>query len=336
MSKIKTCVSLYSLQDEYLNKRMDLGEIMRFVKEAGAEGVELLPDQMLKGAPEPDEETIRHWHSLLEETGLTPVIADVFLNTNLYKNRTLTKKECVELLEKEIRQASRLGIHLIRLVSMTPCWVLEDLLPCCEQYDVAVALEIHAGMAFDVPETKAFIEEMKRLDSKYIGLVIDTGIFCRRMPRVVRDYEVSIGTSPEVFDYMDSLFEQNTDFHQVLLKNNGQYPEELKQAMKSEHDQISVPLLDGYENYPYEALDDLMPYIKHFHLKTFEMTPEGPEYSMDYKGLLQYLHEHGYDGYVSTEYEGNRFTLAGCKMREKEQVAMQQAYIHTCLKEIQG
>ncbi len=106
--------------------------------------------------------------------------------------------------------------------------------------------------------------------------------------------------------------------------------------MKCEHDKLSVPLLDGYENYPFEVLDDLIPYIKHFHLKTFEMTEEGPEYSMDYKALLEYLHSKNYDGYVSTEYEGNRFTLAGHPMQEKKQVAMQQAYLKKCLQEIQG
>ena len=83
-------------------------------------------------------------------------------------------------------------------------------------------------------------------------------------------------------------------------------------------------------------LDEYLPYIKHFHFKMFEMTEEGPEYSMDYKSLLQYLHDHDWDGYVSTEYEGNRFTLAGMPMQEKKQVAMQQAYLQACLKEIQG
>jgi sugar phosphate isomerase/epimerase len=336
MSRIKTCVSLYSLQDEYLNKRMTLEEIMHYVKDCGAEGVEVLPDQMLHGTPEPAQEELDKWNKYVADTGLVPACGDVFLNTNLYKNRTLTKKECVELLIKEIKLAHNMGLHLIRLVSMVPYWVQEPLLPYCQQYDVAIAVEVHAGMAFDVQATNDFIREMKRLNSPYIGLVIDTGIFCRRMPRVVRAYETSIGTSPEVFDYMDSLFAKGTDFHQVLLKTGYQYPEELKAAMKSEHDKISVPLLDGYENYPYEVLDDLMPYVKHIHLKTFEMTPEGPEYSMDYKGLLQYLHDHDYDGYVSTEYEGNRFTLAGHPMQEKQQVAMQQEYLKKCLKEIQG
>ena len=75
MSEIKTCVSLYSLQDEYLNHRMDLKDIMHFVKDNGVQGVEILPDQMLKGAPDISDETVAKWHELLKETGLTPVIA---------------------------------------------------------------------------------------------------------------------------------------------------------------------------------------------------------------------------------------------------------------------
>lgn len=336
MSRIKTCVSLYSLQDEYLNKRMNLSEIMHYVKEKGSEGVEILPDQMLKNAPDISEETVANWKRLLGETGLKPVIADVFLNTNLYKNRTLTKRESINLLIKEIKQAARLGIHLIRLVSMVPYWVIEPLLPYCEKYDVAIAIEVHAAMAFDVPETRAFLNEVKRLNSRYAGIVIDTGIFCRRFPRVVRAYETQNGTSPQIFDYIDSLFAKGTDLHRVLNENNGKYPDELEAAIQTEHDRMFVPLTDGYENLEYSVLDDYMPYIKHFHFKMFEMTPEGPEYSMDYKGLLEYLHAHNYDGYVSTEYEGNRFTLPGHPMMEKEQVAMQLKYVGECLKEIQG
>lgn len=336
MSRIKTCVSLYSLQDEYLNKRMNLEDIMYFMKENQVEGIEILPDQMLKGVPDLSEETLERWNKIIKETGLTPVIADVFLNTNLYKNRTLTHRECVELLVKEIKQADKLGIRLIRLVSMVPYWVLEPLLPYCEEYNVTIALEVHAGMAFDIPETKEFIEEMKRLNSKYIGLVIDTGIFCRKFPRVVKNYELNNGASTEMFEYIDRLFEKGTDLHKVCRENGGSFPEDFKATMKTQEDHMFAPLCDGYENYSYDVLDEYMPYIKHFHFKLFEMTEEGPEYSMDYKGLLQYLHNHNYDGYVATEYEGNRFTLPGKQVVEKEQVVAHQKYIRECLKEIQG
>ena len=93
MSDIKSCVSLYSLQDEYMNKRMSFEDIMRYVKECGAEGFEILPDQMLHGSPDVSDETLLRWNKIVSETGLKPVIADVFLNTNLYKNRTLTRRE---------------------------------------------------------------------------------------------------------------------------------------------------------------------------------------------------------------------------------------------------
>ena len=333
---IKTCVSLYSLQDEYLNHRMDLAECMRYVKQCGAEGVEILPDQMIKGTPHPSEAELQKWHAAVAETGLKPVIADVFLNTNLYKNRSLTRRECIDLLIDEIRLADKMGIRMLRLVSMVPYWVLEPLLPYCEQYDVAVAVEVHAGMAFDEPATLAFIEEMKRLDSKYIGLVIDTGIFCRRFPRVVRQYEESVGSSPVMFDFIESTFDDNGgDFHQYMKKAGWKFPAEID-AQLNDHDRMMAHIMDGYENYSYEVMDEYLPYIKHFHFKMFEMTEEGPEYSMDYKSLLQYLHDHNWSGYVSSEYEGNRFTLAGMPMQEKKQVAMQQAYLRKCLQEIQG
>ena len=333
---IKTCVSLYSLQDEYLNHRMDLAECMRYVKECGAEGVEILPDQMIKGTPHPSEAELQKWHAAVAETGLKPVIADVFLNTNLYKNRSLTRRECIDLLIDEIKLADKMGIRMLRLVSMVPYWVLEPLLPYCEQYDVAVAVEVHAGMAFDEPATLAFIEEMKRLDSKYIGLVIDTGIFCRRFPRVVRQYEESVGSSPVMFDFIESTFDDNGgDFHQYMKKAGWKFPAEID-AQLNDHDRMMAHIMDGYENYAYEVMDEYLPYIKHFHFKMFEMTEEGPEYSMDYKSLLQYLHDHNWSGYVSSEYEGNPFTLAGMPMQEKKQVAMQQAYLRKCLQEIQG
>lgn len=336
MSRIKTCVSLYSLQDEYLNKRMSLAEIMQFIKAQGTEGIEILPDQMLHGAPEISDETLAYWQKCLKQTELKPVIADVFLNTNLYKNRSLTKRECIDLLIKEIKMANKLGIHLIRLVSMIPYWVCEPLLPYCKEYDVTIALEVHAGMAFDIPETNAFIKEAKRLNSPYVGIVIDTGIFCRRFPRVVRIYEENNGASPEMFDYIDELFAKGSDLHRATRENGGKLPADFEKTLKTQEDYMFAPICDGYENYSFDVLDDLIPYIKHFHFKVFEMTDEGIEYSIDYKGLLQYLHDHDYDGYVATEYEGNRFTLPGNAIVEKEQLASNQKYLQECIKKIQG
>ena len=334
MSKIKTCLSLYSLQNEYMTKRMTLEDIFRFMKDNSIEGVEFLPDQMMHGAPHPSEENLENWDRLCREYGVKPVIADVFLNTNLYKNRELTKKECVDLLIDEIRLAHRLGMKMIRLVSMTPAFVLEPLLPYCEKYDIKMGLEIHAGLSFDKQKTKDYITEMKRLNSPYAGLVIDTGIFCKRVPQVMENYCRAMGTGEAPIEFVDRMFAEGKDGRDVYGPD-GRFIPELQKLLKSDADYMFAHFADGYENEPYNVLDDLMPYIFHVHFKLFEMTENG-EYSIDYKGILQYLHDHNYDGYVSTEYEGNRWTLPGRPMKEKEQVIAHQRYIRDCLKEIQG
>ena len=336
MSKIKTCLSLYSLQDEYMRQRMSLEDMFQFVSDNGIEGIEILPDQMIHKSPHPDESTLREWDGLVNKYQARPVCADVFLNTNLYKNRELTKRECVDLIIEEIKLAHRLGFPLIRLVSMVPYYILEPVLPYAEKYNVILALEIHGGLGLDTAPTQAFVNEMKRLNSPYIGLVMDASLFCRKLPRVMRDYCLHLGLNPELAKYMDSLFESNTDFKQVCTANNGEWPDEIKSHVKTDIDRMFVSLADGYENLDYSIMDEYLPYIKHFHFKLYEMTDEGEEYSIDYKSLIQYLHENNYDYYVSTEYEGNRWVLPGYPIEEKKHVLAHQQMIKKYIREVEG
>lgn len=330
---IKTCVSLYSLQDEYLNKRMSLEDMLNYLDENQVEGFEILPDQNIHGTPHPSDEFLKEWDRMMHTYKVKPVCADVFLNTNLYANRTLTKKECVELLIEEIKLAHRLGIPLIRLVSMVPGFVIEPLLPYAEKYNVAFALEIHAGMSFGIPETKGFIEEMKRVDSPYCGLVVDAGIFCQRIPRVFNEYNKQVlGVNPKVIDYFNSFFDKGLDGTHAFLNGKQMMPE--LAAIASEKDMPYIMLADGYENTPYSVMDEYMKYIKHFHFKLWEMT-DGEEYSVDYKSLLKYLSEHRYNGYVATEYEGNRWVLPGEPVKEKEQIAAHQEMLRRYISELE-
>jgi sugar phosphate isomerase/epimerase len=331
---IKSCVSLYSLQDEYLHKRMTLEDMMAYLDDLGVEGFEILPDQMLHDTPHLSAETLERWDKMLANCKVKPVCADVFLNTNLYLNRTLTKRECVDALIDEIKLANRLGIHLIRFVSMVPGFVIEPLLPYAEKYDVKFGLEIHAGMSFTTPATKGFIDEMRRLDSPYCGLVVDAGIFCQRIPRVFNDYNAKVlNVNPKIIDYFNHFFDEGLDGSHAFDAHHNMNPE--LAAMAQDKDMDYIMLADGYENTPYSVMDDYWKYIKHFHFKLWEMA-DGREYSVDYRGLMQYLNDHGYDGYVSTEYEGNRWVLPGEPIQEKKQVAAHQRMIKQYIQEIEG
>jgi sugar phosphate isomerase/epimerase len=317
---------MYSLQDQYARGKMNLEEIFRFLNELGA-GMEFISDQMMKGTPEPSEEVLAEWDRLVNKYQPTLVCNDIFINTCLYKNRTLTMKESTDLLIKEIKLAHRLGFPMIRLVSNTPAEIIEPSLPYAKKYNVVLTLEIHAGMSFDDPLTQAYLNVMKKLNSPYLGLTVDTGIFCKRHPRVSTNYFRFLGANEEVIQYIDNIFASGTDPKRYFAEKNqvGQmFPEELKALIRSNHDFEYAMFSTGYEMSDYHILDEYIPYIKHIHGKIYEMTEEGVEYSISFEEVIEYLKNAGYDGYISTEYEGNRFELPDHPIRDKENVIAHQ------------
>jgi len=319
---IKTAVSLYSYQDEYVRGKLNLEGCLKELHEAGAQGVEILPDQMLRRAPFVSDADIKNWHEMLEKYEIAPVCNDIFINTLLYNNRVLTHDESLELLENELRLANRMGMKMVRLVSMTPVDIIEDALPLAEKLDVTMALEVHAGMSFNIPQTKKFCDLMFKLESEHVGLVIDTGIFCRKFPRVSREFHLAHGLNPKLGEYIDKIYPEHEEIS--FIKDEKNRPAEIKDMIKSEVDFVYLMLADGYENHPYTLLDPYMKYVKHFHAKTFEMLDDKEEYSTDFAGLIEYLKGKNYDGYIATEYEGGRFALPGTVVDAVTQVRRNQ------------
>lgn len=338
---IKRSVSLYSLQDEYVHKHLSFEDMLKELEDLGAD-LEFITDQMMRNTPFPREETLQEWDRVMKKYAVKPVCNDVFINMTLYKNRTLTSWEATEMLIHEIKLASRLGFPLIRLVSKTPAEIIETVLPYAEKYGVALALEIHSGMSFTNPYTKAFTDIMFRLKSPYLGVVVDAGIFCRRHPRVSTNYFLENGLNPKVAQYIDGIFLKGSDPIQTIGDgfytgdaHGPQYPVELVSHLKSHVDREYSLFSCGYENSPIEILEPYLPYLKHIHGKIYEITDDG-EYSIDYEELVAYLAAHQWDGYISTEYEGNRFALKDKPVDGLGQVKKHQALLKHLIEKYQG
>ena len=96
---IKRSISLYSYQDEYYDKKLDLEGCLRETAKTGATGVELLAEQMIRRFPVPieDEAFREQWFGWLKKYNLEPSCYDAFLENRIYDNRTLTLKEQVKL-----------------------------------------------------------------------------------------------------------------------------------------------------------------------------------------------------------------------------------------------
>ncbi|MGC3995356.1 MAG: TIM barrel protein [Propionicimonas sp.] len=330
MSQIKTAVSCYSLQDSYARGRLDLPSVLEFIASTGAQGVELISDQMIPSTPHPSEETVRTWRTALEASGLVPVCNDIFINSTIYRNRTLRVPEQVELLQRDLDVSKLLGFDLVRLVSDTSAEVTLAALPYAESIGVTMALEIHAGMSFAGTLTAQWIDMMKKAQSERLGLVIDFGIFCERHPRVSTNYFTSIGLTPAVADKIDELYAANGDTLRAFGDGSDHgmnFPPELTSLFRGEVDGEYSFFSTGYENTPLECLDEHINYIRHFHGKFYEMLPDGTEYSIDYPKVITRLNQLGYDGYIASEYEGNRFTPIDVPVDDQGQVRSHQAML---------
>ncbi len=74
-----------------------------------------------------------------------------------------------------------------------------------------------------------------------------------------------------------------------------------------------------------------MPCIFHIHAKFYEMLDDGREYSIPYEKIVPVLIEGGYDGYLSSEYEGNRHIQDALEVDSIEQVRRQHAMFRRLL-----
>jgi hypothetical protein len=316
--RIKLGVTLYSLQDEYVWGKLTLEGCLAELHKLGAEGVELLGDQMIHNSPYPEEGFYEAWHGWLEKYQLTPVCDDIFINTTLYRNRRLTTKEAIAALKAEISHASQMGFGIVRLVSQTPNEIILPCLDFAEKHAVQMALEIHAGSSgIDAPGSQEFIEIMTRAASPYIGLVFDMGLFCRKFPRVIRQYYRGEGVTPALLNFIDDVFANGEDLRSQADKSK------LEAYRQSAIDDEYWEYVYHFENNPLEIILPYLQYVKNMHGKFYEMTDEGIEYSIPYDQIITLLKAKRYDGFICSEYEGNRFVPSGVEVQGVDQLKRQ-------------
>jgi sugar phosphate isomerase/epimerase len=78
---------------------------------------------------------------------------------------------------------------------------------------------------------------------------------------------------------------------------------------------------------------EYLPYTAHIHGKFYEMLPDGTEYSIPYDEIIPVLIEGGYNGYIDSEYEGNRWIQDVFEVDSTEQLRRHHAMLKRLLGE---
>lgn len=321
---IKRSVSLYSYQDEYYDGVLDLEGCLRETAAAGAVGVELLPEQMIRQFPDPiyTEEFRGMWKGWLERYALKPSCYDAFLENRIYDNRMLSLGEQAEMMRRDLRCASLLGFPVIRTLVSTPIPVIEESLAYAEEVGVKIGLEVHAPFSLNSTWAEGYLERFDKSGSKYryFGFIPDMGIFCRRIPDVAEEKWRRAGASDEAVRLINDAYRGRVEKGFVKIEYsldlgnaNRKYRaangfEELTEKLKAMQ---AGPADFGYLNASYtyswsdpQDLCDNISRISHVHAKCYNVHEDLRETAVAIPEVVRALKKAGYDGYLSTEYEG--------------------------------
>ncbi len=304
--KFKRGVSLYSYQEEYYTRAMTLEDCVAEVASMGAEGVEIIAEEMVPNYPNPPEAWVHQWHALMEKYHTKPSCLDTFVDVYWGGRRNMTLQESVDTVSAQLKLASRMGFKTMRPTTGPVREAAPDMitrvLPVAEKYDVRIVPEIHAPIPTKGRFIDSYLEIITKTKTKHLGFNPDMGIFCKRLPRITLDWHRRLGAQEKVLQYLDQAYQDG-----VSGENR---TEAVKKMSSAEADVRAAAMTSGYgpiSNDPKDLIP-IMPYCYNIHGKFYEMTDDLKEYSLPYEQIIAALVEGGYSWYISSEYEGQRNT----------------------------
>lgn len=315
---IKRGVSLYSYQNETFLGTMTLEDCIRTSVELGAPGIEVIGEQTFWGWPEAGvaDERIAEWHQLIAKYGAVPVAHDFMLDYKRYKGREMPFDEQVASIRKDIDFGARLGVKYLRaLVSIAPD-VLVAAAPYAEEKGVKLLIEVHAPLHFDHPWIVRHAEAFEKAGSDALGFLPDMGMFLTAFPPAWKERFIRNGVPQHIADYIVKAYEDRVLSEYVILnvREMGGTGPALGMAETLRHNAAYEP----------KRMLDYMHRIHHIHGKFYQMDADLVEPSINYAKIVGVLKQGGYDGYICSEYEGNRWIEDAHEVDSVEQVRRHQ------------
>lgn len=306
--------------------KMNVEGCINFASSIGAKGIEILPEQNMPTFPYISDQEIATWHEMLDRHGCHFTCYDMFLDTKRRKDRMMSDDEQVESIRRELDLCARLGIHNMRMLVFVRPDILERCVPYAENLDIHMGVEVHAPWHLDHAWILRTIEVADRLKTQHLGILPDMGIFMKHYPPEFRARFERDGARPEIAQFIVDQHEQKIMCEYtiydvaVTLKGNAA---EIRMAETLRHAPYANP----------KRLSDYAPYFRHIQAKFYGMTEDCRDPAIAYDEVVPELLKVGWQGTLSSEYEGNRWVQDVKEVDSREQVRRQQVMLGRLLGE---
>lgn len=182
----KRGVSFYSYSADFGFSK-NLEDCFEDVYDMGARGIEILANAHIENYPNPTDEWVDYWWSLVRKYDMTPVEYGHWIDGRVLRDRLLTVDETLEYLYRDMHLAHRLGFKIMRTkmtvkdsdLSPIDNWkeVITRALPTAERLGLVMCPEIHTPSNLDTPFVQEFVKFIKETGTKNFALNIDFSIF---------------------------------------------------------------------------------------------------------------------------------------------------------------
>lgn len=304
-------VTLYSFTRAFHGREYDLEGLIRKVAAEGfGPGLEIIGFSSFRGFPKLEDDYVGWFRDLVAEVDLVPTSLAINGDWALRPQKLMTQDELIAYMTRQIEAAARLGFPIARVqISLTPD-SMEQLLPVAEKYGVTLALEVHAHHHGRHEDILALRDRFAKLDSPLLGFTADWGATVKGFaPSLLEAYRRR-GATEELLTAVSELWNQT--YREGPPTTEAEHGKRFGAFIGLAHQHGRPDLgidfaINGtglFGPAPVDTWLEIAPFIRHCHGKFFGIDTDGEEPSVPVRELIALLVSIGYNGAVSSEYEG--------------------------------
>ena len=292
---LKIGVTFHSFTNEFISYVWAFEDLMVNATQLGG-GVEIVGPVHHRRFPEVPDEFITAFRNSVERNDLTPTCYGSYADPFVLWERNLTDAELIEYTIPQIVGAARLGFPIVRLQHFAAS-IAEQVLPLAERLDVKLAYELHAPLDLESARTQELLEQIRRVDSPFLGLIPDAGIFARTISPVHQEHGLEAGLSEADRDEIVRMWDAARPLEdaEALIAQLG---------VGREAQEWASHIWGSHGRSDPANLRDIAEYIVHVHAKFYSLDAEGEEPALRHGDLVRALLDIDYQGWISSEYEG--------------------------------
>jgi len=273
---------------------------------------------------------VKLWRDSMDKYELEPSAIGTNLDMGRRKDRDMTLDEEHDFLARQLKTAHELGFTKVVIRSHGK-ELLRSLLPLAEKYDQYLGYEIHAPSGPNNPQVLAMREMYEELQSERLGFTADFSSTMHSLSPTLLRTMSQMGMPEQYFTVMDEIWREPTPMH---VRN-----QKFEDFLTSENfdfarlGPFTRLAFNMHGLVPPEEWLDIMPQIFHVHAKFYDINEAGDEPAMDIRRIVKQFVVGGYQGYLSSEWEGHAFSDLGesdpIDLVKKQHVLMRSAIEET-------